>query len=79
MYSSYKAVWRISKLIVIAYEKMFLLESNTITKFLLLRMKYIIEGGYLFIYLFVICLFIIFSFIFYLFIYFFKLIYALAT
>ena len=51
MYSSYKAVWRISKLIVIAYGKMFLLESNTITKFLLLRMKYIIEGCYLFIYL----------------------------
>ena len=51
MDSSYKAVWRISRLIVIAYEKMFLLEINTITKFLLLRMKYIIEGAYLFIYL----------------------------
>ena len=42
-YSLYKTVWQILKLIIIAYEKMLLLEINTITKFLLFRMKYNID------------------------------------
>ena len=42
-YISYKAVWQIHKLIVIAEKKCLLLEINTITKFLLFRMKYIID------------------------------------
>ena len=36
------------KLIVIAYEKCLLLEINTITRFLLFRMKYVIDRGCLF-------------------------------
>ena len=36
---------QIPKLIVRAAEKMFLLETNTMTKLLMFRMKYIIDGG----------------------------------
>ena len=42
MYSPFKAVWWIPKLILISYKKCLLL------KFLLFRMKYIINGGCLF-------------------------------
>ena len=45
IYSLQQAVWRISKLILIAYEKCLLLEINTVKKFLLFRIKRIIEGG----------------------------------
>ena len=41
-YCSYKAVRRIPKLTIIEYKKCLLLD-NTITKFLLFRMKYIIN------------------------------------
>ena len=44
IYSSYKAVWHIPKLIVIANEKCLLLKINTITMFIMLRMKLTIDG-----------------------------------
>ena len=44
-YSLYKAVWLIPKLLVIAYKKCLLLKINTVTKFLLFKMKYVINGG----------------------------------
>ena len=47
-YSPYKVVWGIPKLILIAYKKYLLLGINTITKFFMLRMKYIIDGAGLF-------------------------------
>ena len=40
VYSLYKAVWRILELIFIAYSK----KNKTSIKFLLFRMKYIIDG-----------------------------------
>ena len=43
-YSLYKTVRQIPKLIITAYEKMLLLDINTISKFLLFRMKYNIDG-----------------------------------
>ena len=46
IYNLQQAVWRISKLILIAYEKCLLLEINTVKKFLLFRRKCIIEGGW---------------------------------
>ena len=45
-------MWRITKLILIAYNKYLLLEIDTITKFSLFTMKYIIDGGRLFDYLY---------------------------
>ena len=42
--SLYKAVWWIPKFIAKTYEKYLFLEFNTITKVLLLRMRYIIDG-----------------------------------
>ena len=48
LYGPYKAVWRTLKLILIACKKYLLLEINTLTKFLLSRMKFIIDGGRLF-------------------------------
>ena len=47
MYSPYKAVWRIPKLILIAY-KFFMVKINTVKKFLLFRMECIIDGGGIF-------------------------------
>ena len=44
IYISYKAVWHIPKLIVIANEKCLLLKINTITMFIMLRMKLTIDG-----------------------------------
>ena len=46
-YSSYKVVWWISALILIAHTKKCLLfQINTFTKFLLFRMKYIIDEAF---------------------------------
>ena len=44
-YRSHKLGWKISKLVLIAYEKCLLLEINTITMPLLFRIKYIIDRG----------------------------------
>ena len=44
-YSSYEAVWRITKLIVISYEKCLLLEIEIMTESFLFRIKYVIDGG----------------------------------
>ena len=52
IHSPYKGMWRITKLILIAYNKYLLLEIDTITKFSLFTMKYIIDGGRLFDYLY---------------------------
>ena len=41
-------VWRITKLIPIAYKKYLLLEINTTTSFLLFGIKYITDRGCLF-------------------------------
>ena len=46
--SLYKTVWWIPKLIVIAHKKWFLLQINTIKKFLLFRLEYIIDENCLF-------------------------------
>ena len=48
LFSPYKAVLRTLKFILIAYKKHWLLETNTISTFLLFNMKYIIDGGCLF-------------------------------
>ena len=44
---SYKTAWRVPKLIIIATKKYLLLEINTITKFLLFKIKYVHDGCYL--------------------------------
>ena len=41
-------MWQIPKLLLIAYKKYLFLKLNTITKFLLFRMEYIIGWGCLF-------------------------------
>ena len=44
---SYRTVWRVPKLIIMATKKCLLLEINTITKFLLFKTKYVHDGCYL--------------------------------